>query len=96
MKIHSYKNFLNEGKRSEILLENVAQAKKLLKDTYILNKLMTQDSNYKTDGSGLIILDKDDVPVKLVDIPTEIKDEAKKNFRTIKLKEEEIRVIERD
>lgn len=96
MKILKYKNFLNENNSSGILLENVAQAKKLLKDTFILNRLMSQDSNYKTDKSGLIMLDKDNVPVKLVDIPQEIKDEAKKNFRTIKLTEEEIRAVERD
>jgi hypothetical protein len=95
-KILDYKNFITEGKGSEIILENVAQAKKLLKDTYILNKLMTKDSNYKTDKSGLIILDKDDVAVKLVDIPQEIKDDAKKNLKTIKLTEEEVKLIERD
>lgn len=96
MKILNYKNFITEGRSPEILLENVAQAKKLLKDTYILNKLMTQDTNYKTDKSGTTILDKDNVPVKLSDIPQEIKDEAKKNFRTIKLTEEEVRSVERD
>ena len=78
--------------------ENVAGAKKILKDTFVLNKAVKElstDRGTKTDPSGMFLLDKDGYPIKFNDLPEEIKGEAKKKIREIKLSEEELRQVER-
>jgi hypothetical protein len=78
------------------LNENIAGAKKVLKDTYILNKaLIDLDLGYKTDASGMFIMDKVDAPVDFKDLPEDTKAEAKKKVREIKVSEEEQRKIDR-
>jgi hypothetical protein len=77
------------------LNENIAGAKKVLKDTYILNKaLIDLDLGYKTDASGMFIMDKVDAPVDFKDLPEDTKAEAKKKVREIKVSEEEQRKID--
>jgi hypothetical protein len=76
--------------------ENIAGAKKILKDTYILNKAISElDTNLTSDSSGLFLLDKDKQIVKFYDLPEELKNSAKQKFREIKVSEEEQRNLER-
>jgi hypothetical protein len=76
--------------------ENIAGAKKILKDTYILNKAISElDTNLTSDSSGLFLLDKDKQIVKFSDLPEELKNSAKQKFREIKVSEEEQRNLER-
>lgn len=78
------------------LNENIAGAKKVLKDTYILNKALKDlDLGYKTDASGMFLMDKTDAPVNFKDLPEDTKAEAKKKVREIKVSEEEQRQIDR-
>ena len=80
------------------LNENLAGAKKIVKDTYILNKAVREVSKnkIKTDQTGIFLLDSDDVAVKFDNVPGAIQDEAKNKFREIKLTEEDTRNIERN
>jgi len=75
--------------------ENVAGAKKILKDTFVLNKAVKEISPTKTDPSGMFLLDKDGVSINFDDLPEEIKGEARKKVREIKLSEDELRQVER-
>jgi ankyrin repeat protein len=78
--------------------ENVAGAKKILKDTFVLNKAVKElstDRGTKTDPSGMFLLDKDGVSINFNDLPEEIKGEARKKVREIKLSEDELRQVER-
>lgn len=76
--------------------ENIAGAKKILKDTFIINRAISQlDTNLSVDSSGLFLLDKDRQVVKFSEIPDTIKNSAKQKFRDIKISEEEQRNIER-
>jgi hypothetical protein len=75
--------------------ENIAGAKKILKDTFVLNKAVKELSPMKTDPSGMFLLDKDNQPMNFNDLPEEIKGEAKKKIREIKLSEDELRQVER-
>lgn len=80
------------------LNENLAGAKKIVKDTYILNKAVREVSKnkIKTDQTGIFLLDSDDVAIKFDNVPGAIQDEAKHKFREIKLTEEDTRNIERN
>ena len=75
--------------------ENIAGAKKILKDTFILNRAVKELSPTKTDSSGMFLLDKDNQPINFNDLPEEIKGEARKKVREIKLSEDELRQVER-
>ena len=75
--------------------ENIVGAKKILKDTFVLNKAVKELSPMKTDSSGMFLLDKDNQPINFNDLPEEIKGEAKKKIREIKLSEDELRQVER-
>ena len=75
--------------------ENIAGAKKILKDTFVLNKAVKELSPTKTDPSGMFLLDKDGVSINFDDLPEEIKGEARKKVREIKLSEDELRQVER-
>jgi len=75
--------------------ENIAGSKKILKDTFVLNKAVKELSPMKTDSSGMFLLDKDNQPINFNDLPEEIKGEAKKKIREIKLSEDELRQVER-
>lgn len=77
------------------LNENIAGAKKILKDTFTLNRAVSEVGPYKTDRSGMFLMDKSDAPVNFNDLPEEIKAEARKKLREIKLSEEEVRQVER-
>ena len=78
------------------LNENIAGAKKVLKDTFVSNKaLVGLDLGYKTDATGMFLFDKSGAPVLFHELPEETKTEVKKNTRQIKLSEEEQRNIER-
>ncbi len=76
--------------------ENIAGAKKVLKDTFVLNKaLVGLELGYKTDPSGMFVTDKSGAPVEFNNLPEETKAEAKKKLREIKVSEEEQRQIDR-
>lgn len=78
------------------LNENVAGAKKLLKDTFILNKALKElNLGFKTDSTGMFLMDKSDAPIKFNELPTEIQSDVKKKVKEIKLSEEEQRQVER-
>lgn len=85
----------NQFSSSEKLYENIAGAKKILKDTFTLNLAVKEVSPFKTDSTGMFILDKHDQPIGFNSLPDEIKDNARKKIREIKLKEDEVRQIER-
>ena len=66
------------------LNENIAGAKKVLKDTYILNKALKDlDLGYKTDASGMFLMDKTDAPVDFKDLPEDTKAEVKIIYQTV-------------
>lgn len=92
MKLLKYDNFKDNFK----LNENLAGAKKVLKDTYLLNKALVQlDKGYSTDPSGLLLKDNTDTPVSPSSVPNDVKEEAKKKIREIKFSEDEQRQLER-
>jgi len=86
-----YSDFKNNNK----INENIAGAKKILKDTFISNRAVKEVSPLKTDPTGMFILDKNDEPIDFNSLSNEIKEEARKKFREIKLTEDELRRIER-
>ncbi len=76
--------------------ENVAGAKKILKDTYIINKAVCDISkDYKTDPSGMFLLDTNKEVVLFNNLPDEVKEGSKKKFREIKITEDEQRNLDR-
>ena len=76
--------------------ENIVGAKKVLKDTFALNKaLVALELGYKTDPSGMFVSDKSGAPIDFNNLPEETKDAAKKKIREIKVSEEEQRQIDR-
>jgi hypothetical protein len=78
------------------LNENVAAAKKILKDTFVLNKALKElNLGFKTDSTGMFLFDKSDAPINFSDLPEQVQVEVKKKIREIKLTEEEQRVVER-
>jgi hypothetical protein len=86
----------SDFRQTLIINENIAGAKKILKDTYILNKAIVQlDTNLKIDGSGLFLLNRDGLLVKFIDVPEDIKNTAKQKIREIKISDEEQRNIEK-
>jgi ankyrin repeat protein len=90
--LYRYSEFSSSFK----LNENLAGAKKILKDTYAFNKALKElDLGYKTDRSGLILYDSDDFKVSLKDLDSQAKEQAKNNVRKIKVSEDEQRQIER-
>lgn len=93
MKLLRYNNF-----RQDVQLnENLDQAKKLLRDTYKLNravKLVSPDM--PVDKTGLFLTDKDGVEIKFTDLPKDIQEESKKKLREVKLTPDEIRNVERN
>ena len=93
MKLFRFNNFKSE----KLINENVAQAKKLAKDTYQLNKAIVSlsDGKYKTDKEGLVILDTDGYPVEPKDMDQEIVQKAKDSVSEIEVTEEELKAAER-
>ena len=78
------------------LNENVAAAKKILKDTFTLNKsIKNLELGYQTDPTGMFLSDKSGASIKFEELPDDIKSSAKKNLREVKLSEEEQRQVER-
>jgi len=90
--IFKYSDFRN----SILISENLAGAKKVLKDTYVLNKAVSSlDTNLTLDRTGLFIHDKDNQIVKFTDLSDDLKNNAKSKYRDIKVSPEELRDIER-
>ena len=91
MRLLKYNNFTGSFK----INENLAQAKKLLKDTYILNKATKGVTNIATDKSGIFLINKDEDKIKFSSLPEDIQENARKKFRETKLTEEEVRAIDK-
>jgi len=89
--ISRYREFLYGFK----LNENVAGAKKILKDTYLFNKAVSQVSSLKVDRSGMILLSDGD-PIKSTQIPEDVRNKAKEKIKDIKLTPEEIQLVEKN
>ena len=78
------------------LNENVAGAKKILKDTFVLNKSVKNlELGYQTDPTGMFLFDKSGAPVNFNELPEDVKSTSKKNLREIKLSDDEQRQVER-
>lgn len=86
-----YKDFLNLK-----LNENIAGAKKIIKDTFLFNKAVSKISGMKVDRSGIFLLDKNDEVVKHQDIPEDLERKATEEAKNIKLSPEEINSIDRN
>ncbi len=89
--IFGYKKFIQGSK----INENVAGAKKILKDTYLINKAISQVSSLKIDKSGMVLLSGGD-PIKMSQVPDDIKEKAKEKIKEIKLTPEEIAFVEKN
>lgn len=92
MKLLKYSNFRNES----ILNENLDGAKKLLRDTYKMNKAVTSvDSKLETDPSGLFLFNNEGDVFNFNQLPEDIQTASKQKFREIKVAPEENAKVER-
>jgi len=92
MILKKYSEFIN----IDLIKENIAGAKKILKDTFIINKALSElDTNLSVDRSGLFILDRDGQPLKFFDLPEDIRNAARNKYREVEFTEEDQRNIER-
>lgn len=92
MKLLKYSNFTQEYR----LNENLDQAKKLLKDTYKMNKaILAVQPDYDVDSSGLILFNKEGDPFNFNELPDDVKNAAKQKVREIKITPEENTNVER-
>jgi len=87
-----YKNFI-AGFR---INENIAGAKKIIKDTFIVNKIISKLSDLKVDKTGMFLLDKNGEFVKPSEVPNELEKKAMSEIKNVKLTPEEINSIERN
>ena len=87
-----YKDFLVDFK----INENIAGAKKIIKDTFVFNKAVSKISDLKVDKSGMFLLDKNDEVVKHQEIPEEIEKKAIEEIKGIRLSPEEVNSIDRN
>ena len=92
--IKGYKEFISH-KHIQRIDENVAGAKKILKDIYIFGKAAEEVSDIKLDKSGAVLIDKDNIPVKISDIPLDVKTKIEAKVKDVKLSPEEIQRLER-
>jgi hypothetical protein len=89
--IIGYNKFIQGSK----INENIAGAKKIIKDTYLFNKAVSQVSSLKADKSGLVLLSEGD-PIKSSQIPEDIKDKAKDKIKDIKLSPDEVQFVDKN
>ena len=97
MFLRRYQDFRTE----QMLNENLAGARKIIKDLYLMNKSVAKfKSDFKTDSSGLVLLDKDGVPFLFNNLTEEEQNQANQDLRTnsseYKLSEQETRNLERN
>lgn len=92
MKLLKYSNFSKDLKVNE----NLDQAKKLLRDTYKMNKaVLLADPKLEVDPSGLFIFNKEGDPFNFNELPDATKDAARQKFREIKVTPDETSKVER-
>lgn len=92
MKLLKYSNFSNEFR----IDENLDQAKKLLRDTYKMNKaVLAVDPKLEVDPSGLFIFNSEGDSFNFNELPEETKNAAKQKFREIKVTPQENSNVER-
>lgn len=92
MKLLKYTNFSKDLR----INENLDQAKKLLRDTYKMNKaVLLVDPKLEVDPSGLFIFNKEGDPFMFNELPDSTKDGARQKFREIKVTPDEISRVEK-
>lgn len=92
MKLLKYSKFLGLSP----INENLDGAKKLLRDTYKINRAVVEVSkDFKVDPSGLFLFNKDGEQFKFSQLPDEVKNNARQKFREIKVTPEETKAVER-
>lgn len=92
MKLFRYDNFSKDLK----INENLDQAKKLLRDTFKLNKAAQAVSDkLKTDTSGLFLFNAKGDNVNFTDLPEDVQSNARQKLRDIKISPDETRNVER-
>jgi len=103
MRLSSYWKFKEYG----FINENVAQAKKLARELYQVNKIITklEPGKYKTNPDGLVLWDSDGYPIPPKDMDQDIVQKAKNILQTdpvnlkpsekIDFKDEEIQKAEK-
>ena len=88
----SYKKF----KSHHLITENLEQAKRLLKDTYLLNKSVKElDRKVKTDNTGIYLLDPKGEKLKFDTLPTNIQIDARRLAYDKQATEDEIKSLNR-
>jgi hypothetical protein len=97
MFLRRYQDFKSE----QMLNENLAGARKIIKDLYFMNKSAAKlKVDFKTDSSGLTLLDRDGVPFLFNNLTEEEQNQVNQDLRTnsseYKLGEQETRNIERN
>ena len=97
MFLRRYQDFKSE----QMLNENLAGARKIIKDLYFMNKSAAKlKDDFKTDASGLTLLDRDGVPFLFNNLTEEEQNQVNQDLRTnsseYKLGEQETRNIERN
>ena len=92
--IKGYREFIS-NKNTNRIDENIAGAKKILKDIYVFGKAAEEVSDIKLDKSGAILIDKDNIPVKISDIPLDVKTKIEDKVKDVKLSPEEVQRLER-
>ena len=97
MFLRRYQDFKSE----QMLNENLAGARKIIKDLYFMNKSAAKlKDDFKTDASGLTLLDRDGVPFLFNNLTDEEQNQVNQDLRTnsseYKLGEQETRNIERN
>lgn len=97
MKLLKYRSFLeSKNNNYEIVVENLDQAKKLLRDTYKNNKIITNNTTeYKTDKTGLFLFTKADDLIKFKDLPDDVKELVKTKQKETKIDPAEIQSVEK-
>jgi len=97
MFLRRYQDFRSE----QMLNENLAGARKIIKDLYLMNKSVAKfKSDFKTDSSVLVLLDKDGIQFLFNNLTEEEQNQVNQDLRTnsseYKLGEQETRNLERN
>jgi ankyrin repeat protein len=92
MRLLRYNNFTKETS----LNENIDQAKKILRDTYKMNKaVLSVEPKFEVDPSGLFLFNSEGDPFNFNELPEDVRNAAKSKLREIKVTPDENSKVER-
>ena len=92
MRLLRYTNFTKDSQ----INENIDQAKKIIRDTYKMNKaVLSVEPKFEVDPSGLFIFNSEGDPFNFNELPEDVRNAAKAKLREIKVTPDENSKVER-